>query len=76
MSVDPHEAPVTTTVIHSSNSGIEKMADQGWHHFKIGSFECTAVWDGRMVWSYDGLYPNAELGEMARLQEKYGLSVT
>lgn len=45
----------------------------GWFRFKLGEFECTAVWDGRLFQPYEGIYPNADPQELAKLKHKYRL---
>lgn len=45
----------------------------GWHRFRIGAFEATVVWDGYIHHSYEGIYPNADPAEMARLKRDFRL---
>ncbi len=45
----------------------------GWHRFKIGSLECTALWDGYIHHAYDGLFPNGDPAELLRLKQAYRL---
>jgi glyoxylase-like metal-dependent hydrolase (beta-lactamase superfamily II) len=47
--------------------------DLGWFRFKLGEFECTAVWDGTLYQPYEGIYPNADPGEIRNLMKKYDL---
>jgi glyoxylase-like metal-dependent hydrolase (beta-lactamase superfamily II) len=46
----------------------QNTQNAGWFRFKIGAFEATVVWDGYIHHSYDGIYPNANPAEMARLK--------
>ena len=43
----------------------------GWYRFRLGAFEGTVVWDGYIHHGYEGIYPNADPAEMARLQSAY-----
>lgn len=45
----------------------------GWWRFKLGDWECTVIWDGYIHHAYEGIYPNADPAEMARLQRLYRL---
>lgn len=45
----------------------------GWHRFRIGALECTALWDGYIHHGYDGLFPNATPEEMLRLKQLHRL---
>lgn len=45
----------------------------GWYRFRLGAFEGTVVWDGWIHHGYEGIFPNADPAEMARLQAEYGL---
>ena len=47
---------------------IKNTQNAGWYRFKLGAFEGTVVWDGYIHHGYEGIYPNAEPAEMARLQ--------
>ncbi len=52
-----------------------KTQNTGWYRFKVGEFECTAIWDGRLDQPYEGIYPNADPKELARLVKKYRLPI-
>lgn len=54
---------MTAPKLHRQNAG--------WFRFNIGDFEATVVWDGYIHHGYEGIFPNADPAEMARLQEKY-----
>lgn len=43
----------------------------GWYRFRLGAFEGTVVWDGYIHHSYEGIFPNADPEEMARLKRLY-----
>lgn len=43
----------------------------GWYRFRLGAFEGTVLWDGYIHHSYEGIFPNADPAEMARLQAAY-----
>jgi glyoxylase-like metal-dependent hydrolase (beta-lactamase superfamily II) len=45
----------------------------GWFRFRLGEFECTAIWDGQLLHPYEGIYPNADPHELSRLRNKYRL---
>ena len=45
----------------------------GWYRFKIGDLECTTIWDGYIHHAYDGLFPNGDPAELARLKVEYRL---
>tara|TARA_R110000751_G_scaffold307401_1_gene428440 strand:- start:21 stop:404 length:384 start_codon:yes stop_codon:yes gene_type:complete len=45
----------------------------GWYRFKIGQLECTTIWDGYIHHGYEGIFPNADPAEMARLKKEYRL---
>lgn len=45
----------------------------GWHRFRIGDLECTAVWDGYIHHGYEGIFPNADPDEMLALKRAYRL---
>lgn len=45
----------------------------GWYRFRIGTLECTAIWDGYIHHGYEEIFPNADPAEMARLKKKYRL---
>jgi glyoxylase-like metal-dependent hydrolase (beta-lactamase superfamily II) len=45
----------------------------GWHRFRVGALECTALWDGYIHHAYDGLFPNGTPEEMLRLKQLYRL---
>ncbi len=40
----------------------------GWHRFRIGDLECTAIWDGYIHHGYEGIFPNADPDEMLALK--------
>lgn len=46
----------------------------GWYRFKVGALECTTIWDGYIHHGYEGIFPNANPAEMARLKIKYRLA--
>ncbi|MGV0878784.1 MBL fold metallo-hydrolase [Martelella sp. FLE1502] len=48
-----------------------KSQNAGWHRFNVGALECTAIWDGYIHHGYEGIFPNADPAEMARLQREY-----
>lgn len=50
---------------------IQNSQNAGWYRFKLGAFEGTVVWDGYIHHGYEGIYPNAEPKEMARLQHEF-----
>ena len=56
-----------------SETGIPNPRELGWFRFKLGEFECTAVWDGTLYQPYEGIYPNADFDEIKALMKKYGL---
>ena len=43
----------------------------GWHRFRVGGLECTALWDGYIHHSYEGIFPNADPAEMLRLKKAH-----
>lgn len=45
----------------------------GWYRFKVGAFECTSLWDGYIHHAYEGIFPNADPAEIARLKKAYRL---
>jgi glyoxylase-like metal-dependent hydrolase (beta-lactamase superfamily II) len=45
----------------------------GWHRFRLGAFECTVLWDGYIHHGYEGIFPNADPAEMARLKREWRL---
>ena len=45
----------------------------GWYRFKVGTLECTTVWDGYIHHGYEGIFPNADPAEMTRLKDLYRL---
>ena len=47
----------------------------GWYRFRIGDLECTTIWDGYIHHGYEGIFPNADPAEMARLKSEYRLPV-
>jgi glyoxylase-like metal-dependent hydrolase (beta-lactamase superfamily II) len=49
------------------------IQNAGWFRFRLGEFECTAIWDGRLLQPYEGIFPNANLDELSRLRDKYHL---
>jgi glyoxylase-like metal-dependent hydrolase (beta-lactamase superfamily II) len=49
------------------------VQNAGWHRFRVGDLECTALWDGYMHQSYEGIFPNADSAEMLRLKKRYRL---
>jgi len=51
------------------------MQNAGWHRFRVGGLECTALWDGYIHHSYEGIFPNADPAEMRRLKEEYRLPI-
>lgn len=55
--------------------GAEFAARQnaGWYRFIVGGLECTVLWDGYIHHGYEGIYPNANPAEMARLQREHRL---
>ncbi len=53
----------------------QNTQNAGWYRFKVGDFECTTVWDGYIHHSYEGIYPNADPDEMARLKKQFRLPV-
>lgn len=52
---------------------LQGSQNSGWYRFNIGKIECTSIWDGYIHHGYEGIFPNADPGEMARLQKKYRL---
>lgn len=52
---------------------IQNKQNAGWWRFKLGDWECTVTWDGYIHHGYEGIYPNADPAEMARLQKLYRL---
>ncbi len=48
---------------------IQNTQNAGWYRFRLGAFEATVVWDGYIHHSYEGIYPNADPAELARLQQ-------
>jgi glyoxylase-like metal-dependent hydrolase (beta-lactamase superfamily II) len=50
-------------------SEIRNTQNAGWYRFKVGAFECTAIWDGYLLQTYQGIYPNAKPGELETLRE-------
>ncbi len=50
-----------------------KTQNAGWYRFNVGALECTAIWDGYIHHGYEGLFPNADPAELARLKEAYRL---
>jgi glyoxylase-like metal-dependent hydrolase (beta-lactamase superfamily II) len=52
---------------------VQGTQNAGWHRFRIGAFECTALWDGYIHHSYEGIFPNADPAEMLRLKKEYRL---
>lgn len=53
----------------------QNTQNAGWYRFKVGDLECTVVWDGYIHHGYEGIYPNADAGEMARLKKRFRLPV-
>lgn len=53
----------------------QNTQNAGWYRFRLGKFECTVVWDGYIRHSYEGIFPNANPEEMARLKAEYRLPV-
>lgn len=51
----------------------QNQQNAGWYRFLVGDFECTSIWDGYIHHGYEGIYPNAEAEEMARLKAEYRL---
>ncbi|EAR51829.1 metallo-beta-lactamase family protein [Oceanicola granulosus HTCC2516] len=51
----------------------QNTQNAGWYRFKVGDLECTTIWDGYIHHGYEGIYPNADPGEMARLKRAYRL---
>lgn len=51
----------------------QNRQNAGWYRFRIGDFEGTAVWDGYIHHSYDGIYPNADPAEMLALKQAHRL---
>lgn len=47
--------------------------NSGWHRFKVGALECTALWDGYIHHAYDGLFPNGDPAELLRLKQSHRL---
>jgi glyoxylase-like metal-dependent hydrolase (beta-lactamase superfamily II) len=43
----------------------------GWYRFRVGGLECTALWDGYIHHSYEGIFPNADPAEMLRLKKAH-----
>ncbi|WP_417278826.1 MBL fold metallo-hydrolase [Celeribacter sp.] len=56
-------------------AALQNQQNAGWYRFRIGDLECTSVWDGYIHHSYDGLFPNADPEEMARLKVEYRLPI-
>ncbi|WP_298493230.1 MBL fold metallo-hydrolase [uncultured Maritimibacter sp.] len=50
-----------------------KVQNAGWYRFNIGALECTTIWDGYIHHGYEGLFPNADPAELARLKQEYRL---
>lgn len=53
----------------------QNRQNAGWHRFRLGDFECTVLWDGYIHHSYEGIFPNADPAEMARLKAEHRLPV-
>lgn len=47
--------------------------NDGWYRFRIGGWEATVVWDGYIHHGYEGIFPNADADEMARLKAAFRL---
>jgi glyoxylase-like metal-dependent hydrolase (beta-lactamase superfamily II) len=52
------------------SAAISSTQNAGWYRFKLGDFECTVLWDGYIHHGYEGIFPNADPAEMARLQRE------
>ena len=52
---------------------LQGTQNAGWYRFRIGDLECTSIWDGYIHHAYEGIFPNADADEMARLQAAYRL---
>lgn len=52
-------------------AAIQNTQNAGWYRFRLGAIEGTVVWDGYIHHGYEGIYPNADPAEMARLQRDY-----
>ncbi|WP_334174550.1 MBL fold metallo-hydrolase [Pseudoxanthobacter sp.] len=50
-----------------------RTQNAGWYRFRVGGFECTAIWDGYIHHGYEGIFPNADPAEMARLKAEHNL---
>ncbi|MCV9999641.1 MBL fold metallo-hydrolase [Pararhizobium sp. YC-54] len=50
-----------------------KVQNAGYHRYYVGDFECTTLWDGYIHHGYEGIFPNADPAEMARLQAEHRL---
>ena len=50
-----------------------RTQNAGWYRFQIGTLECTVVWDGYIHHGYEGIFPNADPAEMARLKREWRL---
>lgn len=55
------------------SDALQNTDNQGWFRFNIGDFKATVIWDGRMIYPYEGLYPSADPGELARLKAIFHL---
>lgn len=51
----------------------QNTQNAGWYRFRVGRFECTSIWDGYIHHGYEGIYPNADPDELARLKQEYRL---
>lgn len=51
----------------------QNRQNDGWYRFFVGELECTSIWDGYIHHGYEGIYPNADAEEMARLKAEYRL---
>ena len=54
---------------------LQQKQNAGWFRFPLGAFECTVLWDGYIHHGYEGIFPNADPTEMARLKALYRLPV-
>lgn len=55
------------------NAKRQDTQNSGWYRFNIGELECTSIWDGYIHHGYEGIFPNADPAELARLQKDYRL---
>jgi len=56
---------MTAKILNTQNAG--------WYRFKVGGLECTTIWDGYIHHAYEGIFPNADPAEIARLKKEYRL---